>query len=118
MIERIKIMQYLDGVVACFENQMKGNGHPDEGTRVKHYVYKDTDIDMYWHEVVYLSRTEKPKRTEFEYVTKRKFWGKVRLVKRRYACLPETWLAIAQSVAQIERLEKNAKKQMQEGSWY
>lgn len=108
MIDKITIVRLPDGkfAYARFETRNEQVG-ADFGCRVKHYIYKDEETRAYWHERVYLSRIAKPKKTYTVSIEKRKFWGKVRLVKYRSACLPETWAAVAQCVT---FMEQNARK--------
>ena len=106
MIKQIKIFQYPDGTIsrATFDtiNQMEG---PDFGCRVKHNIYRDSEhSNVFWHERVYLSRSAEYMDATFtEYVSERKFFGKVRLVQYRDACTVETWLAVAQCVSILSK---------------
>ena len=105
MIGKIKIARLPDGKLAyaTFDTRNQAEGK-DHGCRVKHYIYKDTESGGYWHERVYLSHVAEAEWTYYDriLVSKRKFWGKVRLVRLRDACLPETWLAIAQCINILE----------------
>lgn len=108
MIDKITFIEYLDTTIAIFStiNQTEG---PDKGTRVKHRVHKD-ECGWYWVEKTWLSKCLEPEYTSFTYVSERKFFGKVRLAATRYACLPETWMAIADVVKQIETMKKKEEK--------
>ena len=105
MIEKIKIARLPDGTLAYarFDTLNKTEGK-DFGCRVKHYIYKDEETGAYWHERVYLTHYAlRPRKTFKMIVSKRKFWGKVRLVRYRDVSLPETWIAIAQCVEILEK---------------
>ena len=106
MIHKIKILNYRNAVVASFDTYIQDDG-ADKGRRAKHYVYKDEKANCYWHERRYLSSIAKPEWSYGEYVlvSERVFFGKLRLVIHRDACMPETWLAIAQSIQHIEGLK-------------
>ena len=108
MIKQIKICKYPNITIATFDTYAQDD-NADKGRRVKHYIYKDKDSNAYWHERRYLSAIAKPKWSYGGYVSvsERLFFGKVRLVCHRDACLPETWMAIGQSVSQLEKVNKH-----------
>ena len=108
MIKQIKIYQYSNITIATFDTYCQDD-NADKGRRVKHYIYKDKDSNAYWHEVRYLSAIAKPEWSygNYIYVSERLFFGKVRLVRYRDACLPETWMAIGQAVSQMEKVNKH-----------
>ena len=102
-MKQIKIVQFANAAVAYFDTHIVSNG-PDNGARVKHLVYKDDELDAYWHEITYLSRTERPKVTHDIFISKRKFWGKVRLVRHRELMCSATWMTIGRSVKELESI--------------
>lgn len=104
MIDKIRIICYKNGErIAHFNTYAENNGH--EGQKVKHYVYQDKDTRGFWHERHYLVSSEvDPVHTYECDISDRVFWGKVRLIRHRDACLPETWGAIAMAVEEIERI--------------
>ena len=107
MIKQIKIHQYPNITFATFDTYNQAD-NADNGRRVKHYIYKDDKTNAYWHEVRYLSAIAKPEWSygNYIYVSERLFFGKVRLVRYRNACLPETWMAIGQAVSHLESISK------------
>ena len=107
MIKQIKICQYRNIAIATFDTYNQGGG-ADNGRRVKHYIYKDDKTNAYWHERRYLSSEAEPEWSDGRYifVSERLFFGKVRLVCHRDACLTETWMAIGQAVSQLEKVNK------------
>lgn len=105
MIENMRILRYGNGIiVARFETYSEDEQH--KGLRVKHYIYQDNDTRAYWHERRYLVSSDvKPIHTYYCDISERVFWGKVRLLKHRDACLPETWAAVATAIEHIERIK-------------
>ena len=104
MVSKITFIRLPDNSFYCAKfDTLNARPGEDFGCRVKHYIYKDEETGAYWHERVWLSRQKvRPKRTFETIVSKRKFWGKVRLIKHREACMPETWDAVAQIVKVME----------------
>lgn len=107
MIKQIKIHQYPNINIATFDTYNQAD-NADKGRRVKHYIYKDDKTNAYWHERRYLSSIDKPELSDGMYilVSERLFFGKVRLVCYRDACLPETWMAIGRAVSHLESIRK------------
>ena len=111
MTQKVKIFCLPDGtpVGATFSTTNQAEG-PDYGRRVKHNIYRDReDPRLWWHERVWLSRRRYTKPTCLMFVSKRKFFGKVRLVMYRDGCLADTWRTIADSITVME--SKGRKKQ-------
>lgn len=110
MIDKITIIKFGNGVVvARFDTHQAGDPrHKDFGTRVKHYIYEDTDFPgTFWHERVWLSRVARYRKpTYIEMTSERRFWGKVRLCRFRTLALQDTWMAVAQCVDTINKLAK------------
>lgn len=95
---RLKIYQYKDGAIATFNTYIVSE-NTDNGRRVKHIVYKDKELNAYWHQITFLSSGPiEPIKSIEEFVSERVFWGKVRLVEKRVCMLPETWMKIAHAV--------------------
>ena len=103
MIDKIKIIKYLNCAEARFDTTIHGD-NPDKGARVKHRVFKCEDGPGYWEESTWLTRGLEPEQTEVSFVSERQFFGKVRLAAKRVVFLPETWCAIAMAVNELERL--------------
>ena len=106
MIKQIKICRYPNVTCASFDTYAQSD-NADKGRRVKHYIYKDEKGNAYWHERRYLSSIAKPEWSDgrYIYVSERLFFGKVRLVCHRDACLPETWMAIGRAVSRLKQKE-------------
>lgn len=95
------LLIYKNFIVATFNTKNEVEG-PDNGQRVKHYVYKDPDTRAFWHEKHFLTRIDvEPVHESTMDVSDRRFWGKVRLVRMREIMLPETWQTIAFCVKEI-----------------
>lgn len=103
---RLETIRFANLDEIRFETRIQSD-NSDNGRRVKHFVYYDKALGAYIHEWIYLSSIEKPKLSENHFVSKRKFWGKVRFVGRREAFLCETWMALACSVVELEMLRKD-----------
>ena len=105
IIQKIKIANNPDGTFcyATFDTYCEAKGK-DYGVRVKHYIYRDKESRAYWHERRYLTRYKsiRPKSRYNLYISERVFFGKVRYVKYRDCCLPETWDTIAQTIRYAE----------------
>ena len=116
MIDRIKIIIRPDTAEARFNTRLENAG-ADTGRRCEHFVYPNEQKTKYWHERHYLtSRKRKPVENSFtEFVSKRKFFKKYRLVMERQVCLPETWMAIGQAVAELEQLKDRKKPEKNSG---
>lgn len=102
MIKRIWIHIYRNGSAAKFVTKAI------DGTKVKHFIYKDEETNAYWHERYYLDCNPemKPTHTFTLDVSDRVFFGKARLVRYRDACLPETWNLVAGAVNKLEEFEQ------------
>ena len=108
MIRQIKILCLPDGTPfrAQFDTINQADG-PDNGRRVKHLIYRDEESpNVYWHERIQLSSCVRPHANYFMFVSKRKFFKKVRLVMHRDGCLAETWQAVAQCITLMEERRK------------
>lgn len=103
-VKNMTIIRYANAAIARFETIAEDE--PNKGRRVKHYVYQDNETRAFWHERRYLvSKDVKPIHNYDIDISDRVFWGKVRLLKHRDACLPETWAAIAIAIENIERIK-------------
>lgn len=101
---RIKIIIYKDGAFATFNTRIVSE-NTDNGRRVKHIVYKDKELNAYWHQINFLSSGPiEPIKSIEEFVSERVFWGKVRLVKKRVCLLPETWAKTVMAVNELVKL--------------
>lgn len=104
-IRKIFLRPYKDGKIAygVFYNKNQQPG-PDFGRKVKHVIYQDDEQpNVWWHERIFLAHTKYHAPTYCLWISKRKFFGKVRLVKERDGCLLETWQAVAATIAEIDR---------------
>ena len=104
MIKKLRIVQYINGAVAQFETRSEDEQFMDK--KVKHYVYQDGETRGFWHERRYLiSSNIEPIHDHNLDISDRVFWGKVRLLKYRDCCFPETWDAIATSIKNIKKIK-------------
>lgn len=104
MIENLRILRFANGIIALFETRSEDEQY--RGQRVKHYVYQNNETRGFWHERRYLVSSDvKPIHNNILDISDRVFWGKVRLLKHRDCCLPETWAAIATSIKHIETIK-------------
>ena len=105
MKQKIKIWCLPDGTAfrATFDTINQAEG-PDHGRRVKHRIYQDReDPRLWWHERIWLSNCRYVGANYFTFVSKRKFFKKVRLVMHRDGCLAETWQMVADCISVIEK---------------
>ena len=106
MIKKVTICKCPDIVYAKFDTKIASEGK-DKGRRVRHLIYPDDEGLGYWHEYRYLSEealTVKPTREFNLVISERVFFGKARLVHKRYLCLPETWIAIGETIQRLEKM--------------
>ena len=100
----MRILRYKNNTIARFETIAEDKHN--EGKRVKHYVYQDDNTRAFWHERRYLvSADTKPIHNYNIDISDRVYFGKVRLLKHRDGCLPETWAAVAMAIEHIERIK-------------
>ena len=101
----IKLFRYGSGrCKAMFDTRNESDG-PDNGCRVKHYIFRDENPNAFWHISVWLTRWMEPMDTPHLYVSDRLFWGKVRLVVKTEIHLADTWKATSDIVNRIEEIE-------------
>ena len=104
MIEKVKIWRCPNVVYASFDTKIVSEGK-DKGRRVRHLIYPDDKGLGYWHERRYLSEealTVEPTQDFDLIISERVFFGKARLVLKRDLCIPETWIAIGETVRRLE----------------
>lgn len=106
MIKNVTICKCPNVVYAKFDTKIESDGK-DKGRRVRHLIYPDDEGLGYWHEMRYLSEdalTVKPTRKFDLVISERVFFGKARLVLKRDLCIPETWIAIGETVQRLEKM--------------
>lgn len=106
MIKKVTICKCPNVVYAKFDTKITSECK-DKGRRVRHLIYPDDEGLGYWHERRYLSEealTVKPTREFDLIISERVFFGKARLVQTRHLCLPETWIAIGETVQCLEKM--------------
>lgn len=107
-MKEIKIVKYPNGEFkAMFDTRLSAPGTPDHGRRVKHTVVRTKNNDGIVHMRHFLTSCMEPDDSQGFYVTKRKFWGKVRAVELIDSCLDETIFILAVVVKEFQKIERN-----------
>ena len=107
MIKKIKLINYANKrLIARFETRLAG-GDKDNGRRVKHVVFESPRTHgCYFHYYFFLTEELQPCDTHNIAVSKRLFFGKVRLCVRRDIFQKDTWHAISESIKALENNKK------------